>query len=70
MILDTEAQQQLLLVILSEHTFAVPGKALGEVALEIQTLANAITEATISAKQEDEDVGIAPAAATEDPDDA
>ncbi len=53
MILDSEPQRNLLLAILSEHTFAVPGKALTRVALEIQALTKAITEATLPEEEDD-----------------
>ncbi len=53
MILDSESQRNLFLAILSEHTFAIPGKALVQVANEIQTLVNAITTATLSEEETD-----------------
>jgi hypothetical protein len=35
MILDSEAQRKLLLAILSDHIFSVPGKALAQVTAEV-----------------------------------
>jgi len=51
MILDSKKQQQLLLSILSEHPFTIPGKQLGAVTSEIHTLAEAITNAIIQEKE-------------------
>jgi len=51
MILDSKKQQQLLLSILSEHPFTIPGKQLATVTSEIHTLAEAIINARIQEKE-------------------
>ncbi len=51
MILDSEDQRELLLAILSDHTFAAPGKVLTEVARNVEALFGAIAAATIAEKE-------------------
>ena len=48
MILDSESQRKLLLAIISDHIFSVPGKALVQVTNEVNDLANSITQAPLS----------------------
>ena len=53
MILDSEKQRNLLLALLSEHTFTLPRKALTTVAVEIDALEKAITEASLLEAEEE-----------------
>ena len=53
MILDTEAQRKLLLTIISDYIFKIPGKDLVTVANEVNDLVGALTKATLE-EAEDE----------------
>ena len=48
MTLDSDAQRKLLLAIISDYKFVVPGNALQQVASEVDALTTAITQATLS----------------------
>jgi len=52
MILDNEKQRNLLLAILGEHIFKIPGKALVTVANEINDLVGVISHADIPKGEE------------------
>ena len=54
MILDSEKQRNLLLGLISDHVFNIPGKILVKVAMEVQSLEKAIFEAKIESSEEDE----------------
>ena len=51
MILDTEDQRKLLLAIISDYNFKVPGKSLVTVANEVNELVGALTNATLLEKE-------------------
>ncbi len=54
MILDSKDQQELLLAILSDHTFTAPGRVLTEVARNVEALGGAIAAATIAEKEKED----------------